>query len=464
MHTMYVDKPMQGHGLMQAIARVNHVFRDKPGGLVVDYLGLADQLKRALHTYTESGGHGETAIDQEEAVALLLEKYEICCGLFHVDRSLGHGQAGAAHDEAIRIRDDVGFFQATRTAIAKSTAGDRKASGDLDHAIRQIVSNAVASDSAIDIFAAAGLKNPDISILSDQFLAELRGMPHKNLAVELLRKLLNDEVKSRSRHNLVQSRSFAELEGGAREESYVRAPVDRAAIVRFSDDTVVRAEPAARLRVEYAGAHRARSRRAWQGERTRRARRDARLDVRGRSVRSAGHRDTFHARLGTLAGEVELSLTEGSVEIRGPKGAGPVVVRAGQRFQGDGLRGSMRVDDAGQASSSEQNSPQAPSSAEPSTFAPAGPALVPALPPTSRLDAPASEPRKRPIPVAPESWQRRITRGDFVGIVQDAERRGVGQCLTSCSAPDLRALTRFISAKLQQAPLRRRRWPEKCAS
>ena len=250
MHTMYLDKPMQGHGLMQAIARVNRVFRDKPGGLVVDYLGLADQLKRALHTYTESGGRGDTAIDQEEAVAVMLEKYEVCCGLFHgfdwsawttgtsgqrlsllpaaqehvlvqeggkdrilqVVTELSKAFALAVpHDEAIRIRDDVGFFQAVRTAIAKSTAGDRKASGDLDHAIRQIISKAVASDEVIDIFAAAGLKNPDISILSDQFLAEVRGMQHKNLAVELLRKLLNDEVKSRSRHNLVQSRSFAEL-------------------------------------------------------------------------------------------------------------------------------------------------------------------------------------------------------------------------------------------------------------
>jgi type I restriction enzyme R subunit len=190
---------MQGHGLMQAIARVNRVFRDKPGGLVVDYLGLADQLKRALHTYTESGGHGDTAIDQEEAVAFMLEKYEVCCGLFHgfdwsawttgtpsqrlsllpaaqehvlaqeggkdrilqVVTELSKAFALAVpHDEAIRIRDDVGFFQAVRTAIAKSTAGDRKASGDLDLAIRQIVSKAVASDEVIDIFAAAGLKNP----------------------------------------------------------------------------------------------------------------------------------------------------------------------------------------------------------------------------------------------------------------------------------------------------------------
>ena len=250
LHTMYVDKPMQGHGLMQAIARVNRVFRDKPGGLVVDYLGLAEQLKRALHTYTESGGKGDAAVDQEEAVALMLEKYELCVQLFHgfdwkhwtsgtptqrlslLPAAQEHilSQEGGKerclqsvsdlssafalavpHDEAIRIRDDVGFFQAVRTAIAKTSVGDRAASGDLDHAIRQIVSKAVASDQVIDIFAAAGLKNPDISILSDQFLAEVRGMKQKNLAVELLRKLLADEVKTRSRRNLVQSRSFADM-------------------------------------------------------------------------------------------------------------------------------------------------------------------------------------------------------------------------------------------------------------
>lgn len=250
MHTMYIDKPMQGHGLMQAIARVNRVFRDKPGGLVVDYLGLADQLKQALHTYTESGGKGETALDQGEAVALMLERCEVCCDIFHgfdwaawskgspaeqlsvLPAAQEHVLAqdggkerllqavaelskafalAVPHDEAIRIRDDVGFFQAVRTAIAKTSGSDRKLSGDLDHAIRQIVSKAIVSEQVIDIFAAAGLKNPDISILSDQFLADVRGMQHKNLAVELLRKLLNDEVKARSKQNLVQARSFADL-------------------------------------------------------------------------------------------------------------------------------------------------------------------------------------------------------------------------------------------------------------
>jgi type I restriction enzyme R subunit len=250
LHTMYVDKPMQGHGLMQAIARVNRVFRDKPGGLVVDYLGLADQLKRALHTYTESGGQGDTAVDQGEAVAVMLERYELCCEIFHgfdwrpalsgsgaqqlsiIPAATQHVFAledgtqrllkavaelskafalAVPHDEALRIRDDVGFFQAVRAAVAKFKTSDRKLSGDLDHAIRQIVSKAVASDQVIDIFSAAGLKNPDIGILSDEFLAEVQSMKHRNLAVELLQKLLNDELKLRSRHNIVQSRSFSEM-------------------------------------------------------------------------------------------------------------------------------------------------------------------------------------------------------------------------------------------------------------
>ncbi|MCO6438136.1 MAG: type I restriction endonuclease subunit R [Phycisphaerae bacterium] len=250
LHTMYVDKPMRGHGLMQAIARVNRVFRDKPGGLVVDYLGLADQLKRALRDYTESGGKGDTAIDQQEAVAVMLEKYEICCDMFHgfswanwttgtpADRlrmlppaqehileqndgkvrflkavsDLSKAFALAVpHPEAIRIRDDVAFFQAVRAALAKTTIGGGKTPEELDAAIRQLVSKAVSSNEVVDIFATAGLKNPDISILSDEFLAEVRELPHRNLAVELLRKLLNDEIKTRSKKNLVQSRSFADM-------------------------------------------------------------------------------------------------------------------------------------------------------------------------------------------------------------------------------------------------------------
>lgn len=250
LHTMYVDKPMRGHGLMQAIARVNRVFRDKPGGLVVDYLGLADQLRRALATYTESGGKGETAIDQAEAVAAMLERYEICCGLFHgfdwsrwargkpeerlailpaaqehilaqedgKERLLGAvtelSQAFALavpHEEALRIRDDVAFFQAVRSVVAKRAPGDARPEEELDHAIQQIVSKAVAPEGVVDIFAAAGLKKPDISILSDEFLAEVRGLPQRNLAVELLRKLLTGEIKARGRKNVVLARSFAEM-------------------------------------------------------------------------------------------------------------------------------------------------------------------------------------------------------------------------------------------------------------
>jgi type I restriction enzyme R subunit len=250
LHTMYVDKPMRGHGLMQAIARVNRVFGDKPGGLVVDYLGLADELRRALATYTESGGTGETAIDQREAVALMLEKYEVCRGMFHgfswarwvtgipreklalLPSAQEHilaqengknrllravtelSQAFALavpHEQALAIRDDVGFFQAVRAVLAKGATVDRRPDEELDHAIRQIISEAIVSDEVIDLFAAAGLKKPDISILSDAFLADVRGMPQKNLAVELLRKLLSGEIKARSKRNVVQARSFAEL-------------------------------------------------------------------------------------------------------------------------------------------------------------------------------------------------------------------------------------------------------------
>jgi type I restriction enzyme R subunit len=260
LHTMYMDKPMRGHGLMQAIARVNRVFRDKPGGLVVDYLGLAHELKRALASYTESGGTGRTALDQEEAVAVMLEKHEVCCGLFGsyttprgvvagFDRSkwtTGSPQERLAllpmaqeqvlaqengkercigavrelsqafalavpHEEALRIRDDVAFFQAVQAVLGKRAPADARPEEELDHAVRQIISRAVAPEGVVDIFAAAGLDKPDISILSDQFLAEVRGMPQRNLAVELLQKLLKGEVKARRRKNVVQARSFAEM-------------------------------------------------------------------------------------------------------------------------------------------------------------------------------------------------------------------------------------------------------------
>ena len=252
LHTMYVDKPMRGHGLMQAIARVNRVFKDKPGGLVVDYLGLAEELKQALADYTNSQGKGDITLDQEEAVAVMLEKYEQVCALLHgfyfataaktvaakrlpliaqaaehllgqKDGKLRYLQSvsdlskafalAVPHDSALEIRDEVGFFQEIRAVLAKNIGGEdgKKSPEELELAVRQIVSRAISSDKVIDIFDAAGLKKPDISILSDEFLAEVRHLPQRNLAVELLQKLLNNELKIRQKKYLVQSRSFAEM-------------------------------------------------------------------------------------------------------------------------------------------------------------------------------------------------------------------------------------------------------------
>ena len=249
LHTMYVDKPMRGHGLMQAIARVNRVFKDKPGGLVVDYLGLAHELQKALHTYTTSGGTGTAAFNQDDAVAVMQEKYEVCCGMFHGFDWSNWTQGAAAQlallpaaqnhilelddgkdrlnnavrdlsrafalsvprVEALQIRDDVGFFQTVRAALMKKTPGETRSQEELDLAVRQIVSRAVASEDVIDIFAAAGLEKPDISVLSDEFLDEIRSMPRRNLAAELLEKLLRGEIAARRKTNVVQARSFAEL-------------------------------------------------------------------------------------------------------------------------------------------------------------------------------------------------------------------------------------------------------------
>lgn len=250
LHTMYADKPMQGHGLMQAIARVNRVFKDKPGGLVVDYLGLADQLKHALANYTESGGKGDPTYDTRQAIAVMLEKHGIACDMLHgfawgkwttgtpTERLqlLPAGQERileqedgkkrwiqvvtelsrafalcAASDEATKIRDDVSFFQALQAALSKQSGGTRKTPDQIDAAVRQLVSKAITTDGqVIDVFTAAGLPKPDIGILSDGFLAEVRGLKHKNVAAELLEKLLKDELKVRSKRNLVQSQLFSE--------------------------------------------------------------------------------------------------------------------------------------------------------------------------------------------------------------------------------------------------------------
>ena len=250
LHTMYADKPMRGHNLMQAIARVNRVFKDKPGGLIVDYLGLAPALQAAVQTYTENNGTGEPVrdLDKDTAVAVFLERYEVCEGMFHefdwsvwvtgsaADRlkllpaaqehvlGLDEGRdrclkkvrelsqafaLATPRDEVLAKRNGVGFFQSVRAALMKRDENDRTPSEDLDQAVRQIVANAVSPDGVIDVFEAAGLKKPDISILSEEFLAEVKTMERKNLAVELLRKLLQGEITKRRKRNVVQARSFA---------------------------------------------------------------------------------------------------------------------------------------------------------------------------------------------------------------------------------------------------------------
>ena len=250
LHTMYIDKPMRDHGLMQAITRVNRVYKDKPGGLIVDYMGLANELKKAVNTYTESGGEGRPTLDQNEAVAVMQEKYEVCCAMFHgfdwSDWTSGDSQKRIAlippaqehilaqengkdrfvqavrdlhqafalavpHEETTKIRDDVGFFQHIQSTLMKPSPSEVRADEALDHAMRQIISRAVAPEGVIDVFEAAGLEKPDVSILSDDFLDEVRDMPHRNLAVELLQKLLKGELSTRRRTNVVQARSFAEM-------------------------------------------------------------------------------------------------------------------------------------------------------------------------------------------------------------------------------------------------------------
>jgi type I restriction enzyme R subunit len=262
LHTMYVDKPLRGHTLMQAIARVNRVFKDKPGGLVVDYLGLADDLRKALALYTESGGRGDAVVDQNEAVAVMLARYEVCRDMFHgfdysaypsgtPDAKMKMLPAAQEHvlqqpdgkerfvkavvelskafalsvprQETVDIRNEVAFFQTVKAALVKTERGKQRPAADLDHAVRQIVAGAIAPEGVIDVFEAAGLKKPDISILSDEFLAEVRDMPQRNLAVELLQRLLNDEIKTRSRRNVVQSRAFSEMLEAALRKYQARA-------------------------------------------------------------------------------------------------------------------------------------------------------------------------------------------------------------------------------------------------
>lgn len=251
LHTMYVDKPMRGHNLMQAIARVNRVFKDKTGGLIVDYIGIASDLKSALATYTESGGKGTPTLDQGEAVAKLLEKFEVVEQMFHgfdykryfvsdtrqkltlileaQEHVLGLqdgknrftcevgllSQAFALsvpNMKAMALKEEIGFFQAVKARLTKfEPTGTGKSSVEIETAIRQIVDSAVVSEGVVDVFDAAGIKKPDISILSDEFLAEVRHMEHKNLALELLKKLLNDEIRIRTRKNFIQSKKLSDM-------------------------------------------------------------------------------------------------------------------------------------------------------------------------------------------------------------------------------------------------------------
>lgn len=278
MHTLYIDKPMKGHNLMQAIARVNRVYKDKPGGLVVDYLGIASDLKKALAFYSESGGKGDPTIAQEQAVQLMLEKLEVVSQMFEEKPEQGYSKEyismaadptipylskekgvlyeeyftadtktklkiilaaaehilsiedgkkrfvnevtilsktfaiAIPHEEALDAKDEVGFFQAVKARLQKfDTTTSTTSDEEIETAIRQVIDQALVSEEVIDVFDAAGIKKPDISILSDEFLMEIKDMEHKNLALETLKKLLNDEIKSRARTNLIQSRSLMEM-------------------------------------------------------------------------------------------------------------------------------------------------------------------------------------------------------------------------------------------------------------
>jgi len=241
---------MKGHNLMQAIARVNRVYRDKEGGLIVDYLGIASDLKEALKFYSESGGRGDPAATQEEAVAIMLEKLEIVSQMYHgfpyenyfdsetreklgvilaaEDHILGLEDGknryvkeitalskafsiALPHDQAMDAKDEISFFQAVKARLVKFDAKTGKSSAEMESIIKQVIDKALVSEQVIDVFDAAGIKKPDISVLSEDFLLEVKNMQHKNLAIEVLKKILNDEIKGRSRKNLIQSRTLMEM-------------------------------------------------------------------------------------------------------------------------------------------------------------------------------------------------------------------------------------------------------------
>ena len=250
MHTMYVDKKMQGHNLMQAIARVNRVYKDKPGGLIVDYIGIGQELRNAMTTYLRSGGEGSPVVDIKKAIRGMEEKYEIVVQMFHGFNYKEYFEVDTAHklqvllgaqnfilaredlkerflkqitllsklyamsipsEEAEKIKDDVAFFQAVKARLNKFTRVGGPSDFEVETAIKQIIDEALSSDGIIDVFEAAGIKAPSVSILSDDFLLEVKNMPQKNVAFELLKKLLNDEVRIRKRKNLAQGRRFSEM-------------------------------------------------------------------------------------------------------------------------------------------------------------------------------------------------------------------------------------------------------------
>ncbi len=251
LHTLYIDKPMKGHNLMQAIARVNRVYKDKTGGLIVDYLGIASDLKKALSFYADSGGKGEPLVQQEQAVVLMQEKLEVVSQMFNgfayeeyftantgrklslilaaeehilgiengkkrfIDEVTALSKAfsiAIPHDKAMDAKDEVAFFQAIKARLVKfENTGSGRTSEEMESAIRQVIDKALVTDKVIDVFDAAGIKKPDISILSDEFLMEVKNMEHKNIALEVLKKLLNDEINSRTKKNLIQSRTLIEM-------------------------------------------------------------------------------------------------------------------------------------------------------------------------------------------------------------------------------------------------------------
>jgi type I restriction enzyme R subunit len=251
LHTLYIDKPMKGHNLMQAIARVNRVYKDKSGGLIVDYLGIASDLKKALSFYSDAGGKGDPATTQEQAVQLMLEKIEIVSQMFHgfayesyfdadtgkklslilcaeehilgledgkkryIDAVTALSQAfsiAIPHEQAMDVKDEVAFFQAVKSRLVKfDTTGSGNTNEEVETAIRQVIDKALVTEKVIDVFDAAGIKKPDISILSEDFLLEVKNMEHKNIALEVLKKLLNDEIKYRTKKNLIQSKTLMEM-------------------------------------------------------------------------------------------------------------------------------------------------------------------------------------------------------------------------------------------------------------